>query len=47
MDNFINSFVTLVQYVTPFVLVWRIGIYIVNVLINAICGGGGRGKIDI
>lgn len=47
MDNFINSFVTLVQYVTPFVLVWRIGIYIVNVLINAICGGVRSGKIDL
>ncbi|GGB87203.1 hypothetical protein GCM10007417_29030 [Glycocaulis alkaliphilus] len=47
MENFVNSFVELVRYVTPFVLVWRIGIYIVNVLINAICGGGRSGKIDL
>lgn len=48
MDSFIDSFVSLVQFVTPYALVWRIGLYIVSVLLDCICGGRGRsGKIDI
>lgn len=47
MDNFVSSFVELVQYVTPYALVWRIGLYIVQVLIGVICGGRRSGKIDL
>lgn len=48
MDSFIDSFVSLVQFVTPYALVWRIGLYIVSVLLSCICGGGKQsGKIDI
>lgn len=48
MDDFVSAFVNLVQWLTPYALVWRIGLYIVSVLLDCICGGRGRsGKVDI
>lgn len=44
MDSFVNAFVEFVSACTPYVIVWRIGIYIVNVLLDCITGGkSGRG----
>lgn len=43
LDSFIQTFTSLVVHIAPYAIVWRIGEYIVSVLLDAICGGRGRG----
>ena len=46
IEDFVAAFVELVRYSVPFVIVWRIGIFIVNVLLDAMTGGH-NGKIQL
>lgn len=46
LDNFVNSFVEFVSVCTPYVIVWRIGIYIVNFLLDCMTGGN-NGKVRL
>lgn len=38
IDNVIDTFALVVQYGVPYALTWRIGIYIVNTLLDWITG---------
>lgn len=42
IDNAFETFILVVQAAVPYALVWRIGIWIVNTLIDWVTGGSDK-----